>query len=584
MKKCSICGKKLPDYAVFCDGCGGEAVTVEEVAPVNVAEEFVDGVAPVALEDLPVEPVETVPQKKKGAVKWILIAAAAILCLLALVGWLTNWFGLVSPLHKLGKAMTKTFTADSFTINVTYKVTADGDTEEQEMTYCQVIDEKAETVTVYQESTSTHEGEDGLVERTSMSLIEKDKSYSCSLSNGKVSYASIAEKKNYTSDVLEQRNATKDMSWDEIIDAADLEDVLDADEMDAFVDHLYKDYFANKRWLKEEMGFIRDGNTYTFNVDLEDFVEWMIDVVDDADAFKKDARSSIKQGLKYYLEEMDESDTNLNLELSFTVEGRYLSNVHLELSGEVDGEKGRVEIDVAITDVNSTEITSAKKVKEKVNEWLEAEGIVYDECRECDDFGRVYGPNLLCSDCYYVCADCGEYGEYEEDGYCYCYDCYYTCESCGDSGCASYERDGMKVCSECRYVCEECGAVSGTYYDYNEKELCYACYKEARYRCDKCGVVSSSSLYSVNGERWCYDCYYDCYYCSRSAGYTVDGKRTCYDCRYECAHCHERCGSTYAFNGENWCVDCYYYCYYCGDFAYYTDDGKRVCYDCYRGY
>lgn len=577
MKTCSSCGMELPEGASFCGHCGGSAVEVADAAPVAVV-------------------AEETPVKKKVPKKWllILIAVLAALGVVATVGFLTNWFGLVSPLHGLGKAFMKTAQAESATIQFSVKRTDDGDTYKEKATAKLVLDKDKKKVTYLTESD----------ESTTLYVNGDEYYYREPDDEDDRGYASIYEGEGNDKDFFDNYNdIVKDgkIDWTELVKKAELGEYINESKIDDFIETVYEECLSDKEWLQDNLGFEKNGKTYVFEPDFEELGESIVDLCKDSKAFKKDAKQGIEDAMERMIEGAEDNDVRITV--SITVKKGYISEINVVIKGEDDL---KMEYTLSITNVNKTEITSKEisRVKNNVRDWIEEN----------------------------ACDRCGEgIGDYEYDGEMLCYGCYYTCESCGGHNWSDYERDGMRVCYDCRYVCEECNDPCGNTYSLNGKDVCEDCY----YTCDNCGEVSDWSLNTFNGKRWCDDCYskcsscgnssasytrddkrlcYDCYYkCSScgnsSAYYERDGKPVCYDCRYVCTKCGDVCGSTYRLNGQDvchdcyytcdkcgevsewsinshngqrWCDDCYYECAYCGSHdAYYEEDGKRICWDCY---
>lgn len=390
MRKCTVCNHEWPDAVLFCGVCGGS--TEEVPTPAYVAPE---GAAFVPVE-------EETPIKKKSLKGLWLALVAVVLCGALVTGFITNWFGLFSPWSKVGRAALRVFKADSATIAFRMEQHDDGDDGETiDGTLYVVLDEDAEEITGYME---LNNGGSQVV------AIDGDRGYEYTTSEDNVvTSAEINEvdseeffdMRDEFLDALKER----DTDWEDVIDDLGWEDYLDEDEMDKFVRQLNRKYFGNTRWLKKNMGYSRKGNTISFDIDPEKFLEALLDIVDDSDAFTRQGKREIGDALEEALDALDEQEADVSIKISFTVKGLYLSNVHMELSGEVDGEEGHIEVDADISDVNKTEVTrdEIRDVRSIVDRWLEAEGIIYDECEECSDFGEVqyYQGEYLCDSCYY---------------------------------------------------------------------------------------------------------------------------------------------------------------------------------------
>ncbi len=502
MKKCSGCGMELPEGVSFCGKCGGTAVDV--VTPVVIA----DG-------------SDTVVKKAPKKWLWILIAVLAALGVVATIGFLTNWFGLVSPLHKLGKAVMKTAQADSATIEYSIKYTNDGETDKTKATAKLVLDKDKKKVTCLMEdenSTTLYvSGDEYYYREPNEDWDEDDRGY-----------AAIYEGDGNDKDFFDNYNdIVKDgkIDWAELVKKAELGEFINESKIDDFVETVYKECLSDKKWLKDNLGFELDGKTYVFKPDIEELGESIIDLCKDSKAFKKDAKKGIKNAMESMIESAEDNDVRITI--SITVKKGYVSEINVMVKGEDDQ---KIEYTLSITNVNKTDIPSKEisSIKNKVRDWIEENAC--DKCGE-DRGDYEFDGEMLCFDCYYTCESCGghNWSDYERDGKRLCYDCYYKCSSCGNSS-AYYERDGKLVCYDCRYVCAKCGDVCSSTYRVNGRDVCRDCY----YTCDKCGQVSDWYLNDHNGQRWCHDCYYECANCGSSdAYYEENGKRICWDCYYD---------------------------------------------------
>lgn len=388
MKRCAYCGVALPDEAAFCSGCGNRVVAAPayEQPPVPDDDLFVDGVA-------------AEPTPKRG-LRWvpILSAVCAVAVLLLAFDFCFTWVGVFSPVGRLARAAMRTVKAGSMTVDFSYKYTRGDDCSEDFGTAKVVIDHKAEEVNYI-----TQYGEEG-DEYEEISATSNGREYGYTAKDGTVTHGWISEVDDEEFfDWLEDME--DDVDWEDVIEDAELEDYLDADEMDDFVRKLDRKYFGNRRWLKKNMGYSKKGNTYTFRPDAETLLEALADIVDESDAFTRKGKREVEDGIDELLDDLDDSDVKLDVEISFTVKGRYLSNLHIEYEVEADGEQLAVEMDIDISDVNRTKISKSevRSVKNTVNEYLEAEGIEYGGCDACGDFGKMYDyyGSDLCSECYY---------------------------------------------------------------------------------------------------------------------------------------------------------------------------------------
>ena len=384
MKTCTYCGKELPDFALFCDGCGNR---VEE---------------PPAAE-IPVEEAPMQAPKKKRWGRAVVAIVSAVAVLFFTFSFVFNWFGLFSPMAQIGRATMRTLKADSLTLSADIKVKSNSYYSEQSTTLRMVVDEKAQEVNRYSTSSYYSELNEKNSRSESVSTTSNGREYSYSTEDGTVTHGTIVEVDD--EEYFDWReDMEEEIDWEEVIEDAELEDYIDADKVEDFVRVLNRKYFGNRRWLKKNAGYTKKGNTYTFRPDAETFLEALADIVDESDAFTREGKREFEDGIDNLLNQMDENGVKPDMEMSFTVKGRYLSNIHIEYAMAVEGETNEVEMDIDISDVNDTEISKSevRSVKNTVNEYLEAEGITYDECDECSDFGRLYtySGRDLCWDCY----------------------------------------------------------------------------------------------------------------------------------------------------------------------------------------
>lgn len=381
MKICMYCGQSLPDEAVFCAGCGNRLDAVEPYEEAPVADK---------------------PKKKKILIA-VIAAVSAVAVLFFTFSFIFNWFGLFSPMARVARATMRTVQADSMTIDVGIKTTSGDYYAERSAIARIVIDEEAEEVHRYSENSYYVNYGDQVSRSEGASATSNGREYTYSAVDGKVTSGRISEVDD--KEFFDQREEIEEeIDWEEVIEEAGWEDILDEDEMDNFVRELNRKYFGNRRWLKKNAGYSKKGNTYTFRPDTETFIEALADIVDESDAFTRKGKREAEEGFDKLLDNLDKDGTDLDIEVSFTVKGRYLSNVHIEYAMAAEGDTEEVELDIDISDVNKTEIpkSDVRYVKDTVNEYLEVKGIKYDECDVCSDFGRLYayGGKDLCWDCY----------------------------------------------------------------------------------------------------------------------------------------------------------------------------------------
>lgn len=382
MKNCMYCGQSLPDEAVFCAGCGNRADAVEPHEEAPVADK----------------------PKKKNLIA-VIAAASAAAVLFFTFEFCFNLVGIFSPMGRVARAAMHTLKADSLTLAVDTKTEMSNYYSEQSTTVRMVVDQKEEMVNTYTEGNYyVKYGEEEILRQEGVSVTGNGREYTYSTRDGVVTDGRISETD--SDEYFEWREQLEEeIDWEEVIEEAGWEDILDEDEMDRFVRELNRKYLGNRHWLKKNAGYSKKGNTYTFRPDGETFLEALADIVDESDAFTRKGKREVEDGIDELLDALDESESKFDVEVSVTVKGRYLSNIHIAYDIDAEGEQGKVEMDIDISDVNDTKISKSevRAVKNTVNEYLDAEGIEYDECDLCSDFGKMYDYNgqELCNDCYF---------------------------------------------------------------------------------------------------------------------------------------------------------------------------------------
>ena len=479
MKTCPSCGAILDDNIKFCGTCG---TPVQDVPSVDDFEKTVaaEGIynqnsfeidstatdapaytAEVISETAPYIPEATQaktkkPKKpmKKGA-RIAILVSVCVVAIALLVGFLTNWFGLTAPVPKIIRAAAKTINADSFTVKVTEKYTYESDGEIKESAdkteYKIVVDEDDEKITAVMED------EDG------KSLYYKGKVYRYHKDGD---WASIHEE-NIDKDFFEFRDKLgngKKIDYEDIIKDLDLSDYVDSDEVEAFVKDAMREFFNNRKWMKNTMGYKKQGKEMTFSPDLEKMCEDFAEFIDDSDVIKDDDdRDSVVELLEEAAETADEEAPEVDI--SVTLKRGYLETIEIKVRYDEDDTDT---IKFEFSDINKTEISDSeiKRIKNKTEEILEEN----------------------------KCVECGSFGDFEYYDQKYCYDCYDSLVSCDD--CGTWEND----------------------YYYDGKQLCYDCYQDAKNGysddygyCDWCDDYAKLYFYEGYYDDYmlCYDCRYN---------------------------------------------------------------------------
>lgn len=473
MKYCPNCGTQLPDEAAFCGACGCAMPTEQAAYPEAYpqAETYTATYAETYPEYAP-EYVPEQPPKKKKTWLWILLGVLGVLIVAAVVGFFTNWFGLVSPLHGLGKAMAKTGSAESLTLKATVKYTyEDGETEKETVNMRVVLDEDEEKIYYMSEAGDTVTlFDDGDVYYYREAEDEDDYDYAY------VTESDESAGKKYF-ETYEDIYDGKDIDWEEWVEAAELEDYIKGNKVEDFLEEFNKEYLRDTDWLEKTLGFEKDGNTYTFEPSMKRLSKEITKIVDDSRAFTDEAKEAVDEVMTEIKESAEEED--ISLRISFTVKGGYVSEITIKATAD----DAKVEYTVEITDVNKTSISSKdmSAIRDKVEQLIDE-----NTCDTCGDSLWWQDEDEYHGDCSF-CDDHGDL-RYSYEGDPCCYDCYY----------------------DATHRCERCGD-SDAYYSYSSYErLCSTCYYSLRYGYDTCDVCGEfENMYDYAGYELCWDCYYD---------------------------------------------------------------------------
>ncbi len=442
MNFCPNCGTQNDDNAAFCSGCGGSLgdYTANHTGYATAT---------------PVEEIPIQPEKKKSKTKLFIIIGAAVLAFalvlsVVTVGYFTDWFGLGSPLGGLTKALANTLQAESGTVKLEeYEINIDSTGEDEDgydKAYLEAANsfknvqlrynidyDKEQAAFVftmeglgieYDSETDKYSTEPG----KSTFFLYKGTMYECTEYGGFNSAydEDISDELDDAFDYYDRFIDEDGINWKKIIREAELEDFVDADEIEPFLKELYEKRLSDEKWLKQKLGFKKSGKTYTFKPDLEELVDDLYDVVLDSDVLESDARRALRNTRLEVLDEISKLD--FDMEISITVKGKYISRI------EVKGEIENVEVKGAVTlsNMNKTkikedELKSLRKTAEDVieeNTCSKCDRRFYDkedkenhgDCARCGDHGYIgYGDNSnYCSDCYY---DYYYYSSYEASEY-----------------------------------------------------------------------------------------------------------------------------------------------------------------------
>lgn len=439
MKKCTICGKELPDELSFCTDCGSPlTVSSEPVAEeIPVQEEVTEFTT-----DLPVQEysyAEPVSEKKSNKKKLIIILSAAtgLIALVLIIGALTNWFGTVSPLMDIYDAAIETISADSITAEIEIK--RGSETERSKIKL--VLDKDEEEVIYYLES----DGKEQLyADGRAYSLYDD--------------YAYISDNNDYDADkeFFDIYNPLigegEDFDLEETFEDLGLDEYIDYEDAEDFLESFYFDNLCDEDWLEEYLGFEEDDGVYTFSPDIADLTKELCDILIDSDILPRDLEKELKSVKNEALDELDVNEYKFTL--SITVEGGEITDIEADMK---EGES-TYSFNISFTDIDDTEISEEEieEFTEDVEDFIEentcsqcGETLWYVENREqhgdCDDCGshqsslKQYDTGWYCDDCYDdlyygsyyddygYCDRCGDYARLYDYSYSrsYCWDCYY---------------------------------------------------------------------------------------------------------------------------------------------------------------
>ena len=419
MSFCQNCGQQTADGVTVCETCCAAQ------QPVLVAAETVG-------DSLPMQPKKS----KKLPILLSLCAVVAAAVTVVVIGWLTNWFGTVSPLQGIIDAVSETLSAKNLTLHFeinegteTHPDRYSGDArivlnkdERQLSFHAELQDDNYFSIEVLHDSTIYHYTERG----------EEKYGY----------YESFDDDAfELVFDALETLESD-DMDWDDIFETVglnDYDDYIHTDRISAFLEAFYKNCLCDGDWLEEFLGFTKTSDTYSFSVDVKKLGKELINIIVDSEVLTDDGKKLVKE-LKKELNSVD-----LDVEFSVTLNGDYLStaNVNLEYEGY------RFSLFGQVSAVNKTFITDTEMdaLAQKIDDLKE-------RCKGCNDLVIPYQDGY-CSDCYYrlfdYCDNCAGYKVIHSNGYCEdCYnDLYGYCDYCGDYD-RLYENSwGTRLCCWC---------------------------------------------------------------------------------------------------------------------------------------
>ena len=249
VKKCPHCGGPLDSDAVFCNYCGKK---LDKPLARKVGKKL-GGV------NLPKFP-------KKGIIATGSIAL--VLAVVLLLGFVTNWFGVVGPAAQIAAAVKNTLTAKNFTVDYEFSVVSTGEGSEVSRGTAYIsIDPKARELTYYSEQVYGGVRQITAVYKGCYILRNGNRVYG---------YAIDDELDSFFDSYDEQSSMDLAEFLDTVINEAELDSQIDCAEFERGLKSYFKD-LNNRKWLEEYAGYSvekEDGVTkHCFSPDLYEFAK-----------------------------------------------------------------------------------------------------------------------------------------------------------------------------------------------------------------------------------------------------------------------------------------------------------------------
>lgn len=315
---CKNCQAQLGDNALFCDQCGSPVV-LEDEKPLETMVEADQPIIQPESEQVPASsPVITpspVPTKKPKNKKLIALSVLfAVLFVVIVAGILTNWFW--GPLRGLFFVSYRTARATDITISIHTET----DEISSELIFIQYdIDPKKEDVTLLVDLPISKD----IIKKPTYIIIDEQTIYA---SIAGESTSAEMSKKDMRSFFLAYNMLTgrEKLDIEELLEEFGLEDVIDADEVEDFLDILSNDCLCNSVWLKENMGFERDGRDYCFEIVPHKFYKAILEVA-------KESRLITSKEKRALLESMNDLP-NETIKVKISTKNGYLHEIVMKSS------------------------------------------------------------------------------------------------------------------------------------------------------------------------------------------------------------------------------------------------------------
>lgn len=482
MNICPICGKENRENSKFCFSCGASLtqndnnnIIVENVNEPHPTEnaltneqplnsEFTEATTQPVMDNLTDFISEEPPKKKKKSIIITAIISVFVIVGVVIAGFLTDWFGLISPLDKLSQAFINTFSAKNFTVEMSVQTL--GNSIGMDLKY--VINPETKKLIILGETEQS-----GAVSNI---LIYKGDGYTYS-KQGDTTYAEITKNIINEEEIFEKYNELQDdpeeVDWEDLIEELKIEKYINGDKFEALLNDFYNNKFSNEEWIKSYLGFKEDGNTYIFSPDLKKLVDEIANTCYDSDAFSNEVKESMREVLKN--EQLATILDQIDIKLTITLDDGYVSEMKLTLNVP---NTPAIILSYKFKDINKTEIGE----------------------KEIEDF-KATVQKIIDDN---TCQQCGEQTFFEIHG---------ECPECGKHSDISF---GDGVCWECNMdsssdgygYCNNCGEYANTYSTFNFHLFCEDCNDNFPYKelengyCSTCGKYSELSFNYTD----CNDC------------------------------------------------------------------------------
>ncbi len=139
-------------------------------------------------------------------------------------------------------------------------------------------------------------------------------------------------------------------------------EIIDLEKLIELLKTLVTEKFADEQWIKDNFGYTvttESGTTvHTFDLDIMAIVKMLLGHIEEAFVNPEDYEE-----LMELLDESLADLEDLDIKLKMIQTGDMITGFALEFEGEVDGEYGKVEFTVAISEIGTTTIDTEKLAK-----------------------------------------------------------------------------------------------------------------------------------------------------------------------------------------------------------------------------